>query len=381
MKKDILETGNARRQDGQVNNNEAQQIVSDALAQPTAEEMAARERLKFLEQYRLTTLSDVPPERPALSVDGVGIFARGDIHAVKAKQKQGKTSVLKVCGAALMAGGVFRLKSELGEPTVLYIDTEQKLSDAKLVATDIRDLSARSDDYINRHLHLYALRTLTYEHMMGDISLLITTLRPQVVFIDGIVDVVESFNDEVCSKNTIETLMRISQEQDCAIVCVLHTNKAKEDDNMRGHLGTMLAQKAGTVLECRKQERIITVECPDSRHAPMPSWSVCFDEEGRIVDADEQRKAYLEQRETDRELQRQKRQQEAVQRRTEAALQILGSHGNQMSRKDFIEAMMKRLSLGKSTIYDTIRQLETAKTIRQAEDGMIQVYGEQLGFF
>ena len=364
-----------------MNDNEAQRIVSEAVAQPTEQELASQERLRFLEQYRLTTLSEVPAERPALSVDGVGIFAKGDIHAVKAKQKQGKTSVLKVCCAALMCGQVFRLKREMAEPQVLYIDTEQKLSDAKLVATDVRDLSGLPDDYINAHLHLYALRTLTYEHMLADIELLISQGKPDVVFIDGIVDVVESFNDEVCSKNTIEALLRISQEQDCAIVSVLHTNKAKEDDNMRGHLGTMLAQKAGTVLECRKQEGIITVDCSDSRHVPMPSWSVCFDADGHLQDADEQRKTMLEQREADREQYLQEKREKELQRRTETALEILGSHGQQMNRKDFIEAMMAKLSLGKSTIYETLKALEAAKTVRQTDDGLIQVYGEELGFF
>ena len=372
---------NAQRQAGRLNDNEAQRIVSEAVAQPTEQELASQERLRFLEQYRLTTLSEVPAERPALSVDGVGIFAKGDIHAVKAKQKQGKTSVLKVCCAALMCGQVFRLKREMAEPQVLYIDTEQKLSDAKLVATDVRDLSGLPDDYINAHLHLYALRTLTYEHMLADIELLISQGKPDVVFIDGIVDVVESFNDEVCSKNTIEALLRISQEQDCAIVSVLHTNKAKEDDNMRGHLGTMLAQKAGTVLECRKQEGIITVDCSDSRHVPMPSWSVCFDADGHLQDADEQRKTMLEQREADREQYLQEKREKELQRRTETALEILGSHGQQMNRKDFIEAMMAKLSLGKSTIYETLKALEAAKTVRQTDDGLIQVYGEELGFF
>lgn len=372
---------NAQRQAGRLNDNEAQRIVSEAVAQPTEQELASQERLRFLEQYRLTTLSEVPAERPALSVDGVGIFAKGDIHAVKAKQKQGKTSVLKVCCAALMCGQVFRLKREMAEPQVLYIDTEQKLSDAKLVVTDVRDLSGLPDDYINAHLHLYALRTLTYEHMLADIELLISQGKPDVVFIDGIVDVVESFNDEVCSKNTIEALLRISQEQDCAIVSVLHTNKAKEDDNMRGHLGTMLAQKAGTVLECRKQEGIITVDCSDSRHVPMPSWSVCFDADGHLQDADEQRKTMLEQREADREQYLQEKREKELQRRTETALEILGSHGQQMNRKDFIEAMMAKLSLGKSTIYETLKALEAAKTVRQTDDGLIQVYGEELGFF
>lgn len=63
---------------------------------------------------------------------------------------------------------------------------------------------------------------------------------------------------------------------------------------MRGHLGTMLQQKAGTVLECRKLDAVITVSCSDARHEEMPAWSIMFDDSGRIVDADEQRRQQIE---------------------------------------------------------------------------------------
>ena len=71
-------------------------IVGQAVEQPTAEELAAQklqqeleERREQLAQLRIMSGTEVPPEQPTLTVDGVGVFAREDIHAIKGKQKCG----------------------------------------------------------------------------------------------------------------------------------------------------------------------------------------------------------------------------------------------------------------------------------------------------
>ena len=112
-------------------------IVAQAVAQPVSEEQARAERLKVLTEARISTQTVVNPERYALSVDGVGIFALRDIHGVKGKQKSGKSGALKVFVAALLNGLQFRVKSELEEPVVLFIDTEQQAADVKLVIDEI----------------------------------------------------------------------------------------------------------------------------------------------------------------------------------------------------------------------------------------------------
>ena len=72
---------------GQVNNQAktVADIVGEAVNQPTEEEQAKAERLDFLDGLRITTQTEVPPEQPVLSLDGVGFFALGDIHALKGK--------------------------------------------------------------------------------------------------------------------------------------------------------------------------------------------------------------------------------------------------------------------------------------------------------
>ena len=338
-------------------------IVGQAVEQPTAEEQAAmkcqqelEERREQLAQLRIVSSTEVRPEEPSLTVDGVGLFARDDIHAIKGKQKCGKTSALKVCLAAWMQGQQFRVASPLEQPKVLYLDTEQKQSDVKLIVTDVLQMTGREAEYVDSHLAVYALRKRDYKLLLDDMRLLVSDFQPDVVIIDGIVEFVASFNDESMAKQLIHELLCVSEERHCAIVCVLHTNKADDDHNMRGHLGTMLAQKAGTVLECKKMNGVITVSCSDARHQEMPDWSIMFDDDSHLVDADELRQQQLE-----------KHRQELAQRRQEASLQkqkerldyvllCIRDNGGSISRKQLTEILIKKFELTRQTVSSFISQ-------------------------
>lgn len=338
-------------------------IVDQAVEQPTAEEQAAQERREQLDALRIMSGTEVPPEQPTLTVDGVGVFAREDIHAIKGKQKCGKTTALKVCLAAWMNQRQFRVESPLEQPRVLYLDTEQKQSDVKLIVTDVMQMTGREAEYVDTHLAVYALRKRDFQLLLDDLRLLIQDYGPDVVIIDGIVEFVASFNDESMAKQLIHELLCIAEERHCAIVCVLHTNKADDDHNMRGHLGTMLAQKAGTVLECKKMDTVITVTCSDARHQEMPDWSIMFTAEGNIVDADEHRQQQLEKRRQDLALRRQEASQQKLKERLDYALLCIRDNGGSMSRKQLTEILCKKFELTRQTVSAFISQCIKEKTL------------------
>lgn len=327
-----------------------QDIVGEAVNGPTALDQERNERRGVLAAMRVASTTEVEPEVAALTVDDVGLFALSDIHGLKGKQKCGKTTALKVCLAAWMQGRQFRVASGLEEPRVLYMDTEQKQSDVKLIVTDVIQMTGLEAEYIDAHLQVYALRRRDFNLLLDDMRLLIDDFRPHVVIVDGIVEFVASFNDESMAKQLIHELLCLSEERRLAMVCVLHTNKADEDHNMRGHLGTMLAQKAGTVLECRKQSGIITVACTDARHQEMPDWSIMFDDDGHIQDADEQRRQILEQRRAELQQKRQEAVAEKQKERLDYALMVIRDHGGCISRKQLTEILLKKFDLERDTI-------------------------------
>lgn len=352
-----IESFNVQQSDaltGQVNN-QAQRvldIVGEAVNQPTADEQQREDLLKILEETRIRSDTEVPPEEYALEVDGKGIFARRDIHAVKAKAKAGKTTTLKVFIAALLAGEMFRVKSLLEKPRILYFDTEQNRRDTKLIIEDVARMTGLHQDVIDTQVALHSLRRVDRDCLLPLLTLAIEEGKPDVVFIDGIVEFVASFNDEAESKALIQELLRICDANNCAIVCVLHTNKADEDHNMRGHLGTMLAQKSATVLECKKERgsSVITVSCSEARHQEMPEWSITFDEEGRIVDADAQRRMLQEQRKADQQQKRSEEAEKQKQERLNQCLRVLNENGGATSRQHLTKTLEKVLDRERSTV-------------------------------
>ena len=333
-------------------------IVDQALAAPSDEERMRQERLELLESLRIKTDTQVEPEAYSLTVDGVGIFALSDIHGLKGKQKSGKSAVLKVCTAALLGGQQFRVKSELEEPRVLLIDTEQQAADVRLVIDEVRQMSGVDADYIDTHLWVYTLRRMSYDTLLNDTRLLIETHQPQVVLVDGVVDYVASFNDEVMSRQLIHDLLVLCEEHKCAIVNVLHENKAAEDENMRGHLGTVLAQKAGTVLQCHKSRQgVITVTCPDSRHGAMPEWSIRFDHEGHLEDADLLHQQEQQANKDRRAAERQAEHEQLQQQRLDAALVIIRDNGCSISRSELTKKLEEQMKLSRPTVSKFITQM------------------------
>ena len=332
-----------------------QDIVGEAVNEPSKEEVKVAERRKALSETLITLDTVVEPLRYSLSVDGVGVFSLLDIHGVKAKQKAGKTTMLKVCAAAWLRGEQFRVKSELEAPRVLWLDTEQNRPDVKQILTDIVEMTGVDADYITSHLHVHALRCCSYEGLYDLMVQAVIDFKPQVVIVDGIVEFVASFNDEAIAKKLMHDLQVMSQEHECAVVCVLHTNKADEDHNMRGHLGTMLAQKAGTVVECKKQGGIISVTCSESRHQEMPEWSIMFDGEGHIVDADEQRQQFIEQRKADQQQKRREETERKQKERLDYALKCIDDYGGSINKKQLSEMMISKFGLERTTISKFIK--------------------------
>lgn len=353
-------------------------IVGEAVCQPTAEEQEHERLRKILGDTRIRTDTVVPDLDYALEVDGTGFFARRDIHAVKAKAKAGKTTTLKVFIAALLMGVIFRVKSLLEDARIVFFDTEQNRKDTKSILDDVVAMTGLSTEVIDSQVTLHSLRRVDREDLLPLLRQALEDEKPDVVFVDGIVEFVGSFNDESESKQIIKDLLVLSEEHDCAIICVLHTNKADEDHNMRGHLGTMLAQKAATVLECKKERgsSVITVSCSESRHEEPTEWSIMFDENGRIVDATEQRKLQLEQRKAEMMQKRQEALEKEKQERLQKCLTILRDKGGAVSRKQLTEILVKVLDRKRPTVVTYISEWLKDKTIFEDSNGQIQASEE-----
>ena len=360
----------------------ADSIITEAASLPTEQEKERRQGLKELLKHLISVDDEYPPEECLLEIDGVGFFPKGDICAIKAKQKQGKTNAISIMVAAILCGKWGQLKAALSNARVMVIDTEQKPADTQLVYNRTLAIAGLPKKDIFERFRTFNFRALTREEKIEAVKLAIMEYKPDIVFIDGIVDLMGNFNEVDDSKQIIDELMRLSSKEvsgvDIAIVCVLHTNKATDDHNMRGHVGTMLAQKSGTVLEVKKDNGIITVSNSDSRHKEVPEWSFRFDDNGNIVDATQERldmQAEIRRKRADNQLE----QAEKVKReRFEAMSKIVNDAKGYIRKSELSRALQSVLDKKRSTVDGYIRDWIADGVIKEDANKNVVLVANQI---
>lgn len=180
----------------------------------------------------------------------------GNISLYIGKAKQGKTFAISMFMAAGETGEWLMDKIKVSLPdnknTVLYIDTEQSRYHEQRVLKRVLKMANR-DEAVN--LIALNLRKYSPGERLEIIEHAIYSLENLgFVIIDGIRDLISSINDEEQSSMITSKLLKWSEEINCHICVVLHTNKG--DNNARGHLGTELTNKAESVISIGKDAEI-----------------------------------------------------------------------------------------------------------------------------
>lgn len=199
------------------------------------------------------------------SYKGNGVFARGDIHTIKGREKMGKSAAGIIYVASALGGEFASVEASHDITKVLWVDTEQ--SDAVLRKRVQETL--RMSDATDEALQVIALRGLEPSERLKMTISAIADAKPDFVFLDGVVDLCNNFNDnEECAK-VVDALLKATKQYGCAIVGVIHTNK--KDTEARGHLGTILQQKSAEIYEVTKDDAgIATMKQSRSRFADVP---------------------------------------------------------------------------------------------------------------
>lgn len=334
------------------------------------------EEKSLLEKYnrfRIKSDTEVPEEECVFNVGGVGCMPLGDLSAVKAEPKMGKTTVLKRVVATVLKGELGQLLSNLKDPLVMWADTEQKRADAKRIIQDVKKMTGLSNSHIDKHLFVFSLRKTNCKEMLDELKVGIKAYRSNVVIIDGIAEFVDSVNDEVQAKNVIHELMVCSEYYHCAIICVLHENRSGNRD-MKGHLGAQLTQKAALVIECKKSGDTITVCCTDSRHRSTPEWSIRYDENDNIVDADDYSSPlFKNSRPSDIPNKKQLADAQKKKDRTDFCLAAIGEKGGSITRKELIVKLQNEKGMSRSNATNFLKTLINVDKILCESNGIISI--------
>ena len=273
--------------------------MSEQLPQPlTAEELRAEE----LRPYWLDPREDYPEPHFLFEYNGVGFSPLGGIQAISGQKKNGKTFVLAQLMAAALGSGTERVTNYLGglrtrestiewlghKPKVLYCDTEmEKLNTAKvlrrvhwLCGWDMKQPNPQFNVLWLREVPKTDTKTSNTERWRL-IKNAIEQVSPDIVFVDGLRDLVNDFNDNQESAAIVGEMMSLASQRNICIWNVLHMNPRPQNDDeskMRGHLGTELGNKVSdTFISSKKKDQgtgqvTFTVRQQDARGKDVDDW-------------------------------------------------------------------------------------------------------------
>lgn len=310
--------------------------IRAAASQPTADDVEYQE---MCARGLITTGKNYPPKEFLLNVKGINTISLGDLQMIQAQAKQGKTSLVLIFIAAIIAGVWGEVKRALVRmPKIIVFDTEQFECDTyRQYQTMMRLGGMEGEDF--SVLTVYNLRGMSYEERNKFIRMTILREKPTLVVIDGIRDLVPDINDPVACPQFVQDMMQLATEVKCAIIGVLHNNPG--EGKARGWLGTEWINKCGYSFEPKKEDNIVTVKNTIYRGAPVPDWMFTFANDGSPI-CDEYLIQYA-QREA--EIQKQKEAEEAKAQKDKEHLDIIMSilkeHNNEYSRAELVTVIDK----------------------------------------
>lgn len=243
----------------------------------------------------------VPP-RWTLSHNGVPFAKVGDLHVIQGKSGHGKTALMSQFMACILKGELGHLRYELRDvpnPVVLYIDTEMSEDDTIAVKNRVCCLAGIDHKQPSDRFKVVRLReTVDTADRWRQILKVIYEVHPTVVFLDGMLDIVDDYNDQKECQPIIRKCMKLVTHYDMSMWCVLHENPTAE--KMVGTLGSVLQRKVTecfTVVKHKHDKNFPTmpdiffqVQQPKARGKDLEDW--CFkidntEDWGRPVELDD----------------------------------------------------------------------------------------------
>lgn len=271
---------------------------SNNLPQTQSAEELNWERLR---PYLLDPREDYPEPYHMLEYNGVPFSKVGGLAAISGQKKNGKSFVLTQLMAAILGNGSERTQLYLPglrvpertidylghEPKVLYIDTEmEKLSSAKVLRR-VHWLCDWDMKYPNDRFAVLWLKNMPKDsdrraHIQryDMIRLAIDMIQPDVMFVDGLRDLLASINDEESITQILDYFGGAAEDRNMSIWMALHQNPQRKNDDdeakMRGWAGTELGNKVSDTLVSIKSKTAsgvtFTVKQQDARDKDIDDW-------------------------------------------------------------------------------------------------------------
>jgi hypothetical protein len=221
------------------------------------------------------------PPRYTLERDGVPFADVGEIHIISGKPGNGKTGLMSQLEAATLSGRFGNtIARQVGHkkegsdefyevPTkLLHIDTEQGEDDTIGFKNRVLSMAGIDKEWAKEHFFVLRLRdTDLAKDRWRKILKAIWQLQPTDIFLDGMIDIVEDYNDQKECQPIIRKCMRLATHYDASLWSVLHENPMV--DKLVGTLGSITQRKVSEIFavikikQCDLPEKDRRADLPD----------------------------------------------------------------------------------------------------------------------
>ena len=231
------------------------------------------------------------PPRYTMERDGVPFADVGELHIISGKPGNGKTGLMSQLEAATLGrkfgntiakdvGHIVRddngniVNGDDGRPIfqvrntkILHIDTEQGKDDTIAFKNRVISMSGVSKDEAKNHFFILRLRdTELAKDRWKKILKAIWQVQPTDIFLDGMLDIVEDYNDQTECQPIIRKCMMMATYYDTSLWAVLHENPMV--DKLVGTLGSITQRKVSEIFSVIKVKQSDLKE--NDRRADLP---------------------------------------------------------------------------------------------------------------
>ena len=238
------------------------------------------ERAKTLDERRFDAEKPPPPVTPRFKLLDYSISTPGNLTAIQAQAKGGKTAVVTALIASTFPepeGDCLGFSSANPEGlAVIHFDTEQSPADHHaVVLTALGRGSAKTAPSWLRSYRLADLpvierrKLLRFEIERGNKE----CGGIHSIFLDGGADLMNDPNDPAESFAFVDELHQLAIRHATVILSIIHENPSgAEIGKTRGHFGSQLERKAETNLRLQKDkdDGVTTIFAEKARHAHIP---------------------------------------------------------------------------------------------------------------
>jgi len=224
--------------------------------------------LDFTEQYS--------PPRYTLERYGVPFANIGELHVVSGKAGHGKTNLMSQFMATLLCGQLGNTKYREGvkEAVILYIDTEQGKDDTIAIKNRVCSLAGMPYDQPMQRFRILRLRDTEeaverWRKILKAVWIVTREMKDDQclhLFLDGLLDIVEDYNDQKECQPIIRKCMMLATHYDTSMWLVLHENPMV--DKLVGTLGSITQRKVSEIFTVRKHKQ--SDEKPSERRQDRP---------------------------------------------------------------------------------------------------------------